>query len=55
LDIALQVDGGVTEDNIAQLAALGANVFVAGSAVFKNPDRDAQILKLRELAKAHAS
>jgi ribulose-phosphate 3-epimerase len=55
LDIALQVDGGVTEDNIAELAELGANVFVAGSAVFKNPDRDAQILKLRELAKAHAS
>jgi ribulose-phosphate 3-epimerase len=55
LDIALQVDGGVTEDNIAELSELGANVFVAGSAVFKNPDRDAQILKLRELAKAHAS
>ena len=55
LDIALQVDGGVTEDNIAELAEMGANVFVAGSAVFKNPDRDAQILKLRELAKAHAS
>lgn len=55
LDIALQVDGGVTEDNIAELAALGANVFVAGSAVFKNPDRDAQILKLRGLAQAHAS
>jgi ribulose-phosphate 3-epimerase len=55
LDIALQVDGGVTEDNIAELAELGANVFVAGSAVFRNPDRDAQILKLRELAKAHAS
>ena len=55
LDIALQVDGGVTEDNISELAELGANVFVAGSAVFKNPDRDAQILKLRELAKAHAS
>ena len=55
LDIALQVDGGVTEDNIAELAEMGANVFVAGSAVFKNPDRDAQIRKLRELAKAHAS
>lgn len=55
LDIALQVDGGVTEDNIAELAALGANVFVAGSAVFKNPDRDAQISQLRELARAHAS
>jgi ribulose-phosphate 3-epimerase len=55
LEIALQVDGGVTEGNIGQLAALGANVFVAGSAVFRNPDRDAQISKLRQLAKAHAS
>jgi ribulose-phosphate 3-epimerase len=55
LEIALQVDGGVTEENIGQLASLGANVFVAGSAVFKNPDRDAQIHKLRELAKGHAS
>jgi ribulose-phosphate 3-epimerase len=55
LEIALQVDGGVTEDNISELAKMGANVFVAGSAVFKYPDRDAQILNLRELAKAHAS
>lgn len=55
LEIALQVDGGVTEENIGQLASLGANVFVAGSAVFRNPDRDAQIRKLRELAKGHAS
>ncbi len=55
LEIALQVDGGVTEENIGQLASLGANVFVAGSAVFKNPDRDAQIRKLRELAEGHAS
>lgn len=55
LEIALQVDCVVTEENIGQLASLGANVFVAGSAVFRNPDRDAQIRKLRELAKGHAS
>ena len=55
LDIALQVDGGVTEDNIGELARLGADVFVAGSAVFKNPDRNAQISELRALARAHAS
>jgi ribulose-phosphate 3-epimerase len=55
LDIALQVDGGVTEDNIAELANLGANVFVAGSAVFKNPDRNHQISELRALAASHAS
>lgn len=55
LEIALQVDGGVTEDNIGELAKLGADVFVAGSAVFKNPDRNAQISELRALARAHAS
>lgn len=55
LQIGLQVDGGVTEDNIAKLAAAGADIFVAGSAVFSKPDRNAQISKLRELARAHAS
>lgn len=55
LEIALQVDGGVTEDNIGQLANLGADVFVAGSAVFRNPDRNAQISELRALAQSHAS
>lgn len=55
LDIAIQVDGGVNENNIAELAQLGANVFVAGSAVFKNPDRNAQISELRALAASHAS
>ena len=55
LQIGLQVDGGVTEDNIGELAQLGADVFVAGSAVFNKPDRNAQIAKLRELARAHSS
>ena len=55
LEIALQVDGGVTEDNIGELAKLGADVFVAGSAVFNNPDRNAQISELRALAGSHAS
>ena len=55
LEIALQVDGGVTEDNIGELAKLGADVFVAGSAVFKNPNRNAQISELRALAGSHAS
>jgi len=55
LEIALQVDGGVTEANIEQLANLGADVFVAGSAVFSKPDRNAQISELRALAKGHSS
>jgi ribulose-phosphate 3-epimerase len=52
LSTLLQVDGGVTERNIAQLAGLGADVFVAGSAVFGVEDRNAQIIKLRQLAAA---
>ena len=38
LDIRLEVDGGVKVDNIAEIAAAGADMFVAGSAVFGKPD-----------------
>lgn len=42
LDIWLEVDGGVKVDNIAEVAAAGADVFVAGSAVFSaGKDSDA--------------
>jgi ribulose-phosphate 3-epimerase len=50
LDVWLQVDGGVTENNIERIAELGADTFVAGSAVFKFDDRRSQIEHLRELA-----
>ena len=42
-DIRLEVDGGVKVDNIAQIAAAGADTFVAGSAIFNAPD-DAPVL-----------
>ena len=35
--IRLEVDGGVKADNIAQIAAAGADTFVAGSAIFNAP------------------
>lgn len=38
--IWLEVDGGVKVDNIAEIAAAGADTFVAGSAVFGSPDPD---------------
>jgi ribulose-phosphate 3-epimerase len=38
--ISLEVDGGVNSNNIAQIVAAGADVCVAGSAVFGNPDPD---------------
>lgn len=49
--IRLQVDGGVKIDNIAAIAAAGADTFVAGSAVFGQPDYRAVIDAMRrELA-----
>ncbi|QFU24771.1 ribulose-phosphate 3-epimerase [Shewanella eurypsychrophilus] len=51
-DIRLQVDGGVKVDNIAEIAAAGADMFVAGSAIFNKPDYKAVIDEMRsELAK----
>ena len=50
LDVWLQVDGGIDESNIERVAALGADTFVAGSAVFKAADRAKQIENLRQLA-----
>jgi ribulose-phosphate 3-epimerase len=50
LNLAVQVDGGVTEDNIGLLAEKGATSFVAGSAVFNFENRALQIERLRQLA-----
>ena len=52
LDVWLQVDGGVSEDTIEQCAAAGADVFVAGSAVYGAEDAAGQIKRLRDLAAA---
>ncbi|MCL1147515.1 ribulose-phosphate 3-epimerase [Shewanella sp. 10N.261.52.F9] len=54
-DIRLQVDGGVKVDNIAEIAAAGADMFVAGSAIFNKPDYKAVIDEMRsELATVEA-
>lgn len=47
LDLDVQIDGGITADNIADAAGVGANVFVAGSSVFKKPDYKKAIAELR--------
>ena len=47
-EILLEVDGGVTADNVAEIKAAGADVIVTGSAVFNAPDRAAMIAKLKE-------
>jgi len=52
-EIMLEVDGGVKVDNIAVIAAAGADTFVAGSAIFGTPDYAATIQRMRaELARA---
>lgn len=48
LSVELQVDGGVKVDNIGKIAAAGADVFVAGSAVFGTDDYAATIAALKE-------
>ncbi len=53
-DIRLEIDGGVKVDNIREIAAAGADMFVAGSAIFSQPDYQAVIAQMRaELAKIH--
>ena len=50
-DIRLEVDGGVGVGNIAEIAAAGADTFVAGSAIFSQPDYASVIDQMRaELA-----
>lgn len=49
--IRLEIDGGVKIDNIAEIAAAGADTFVAGSAIFDQPNYKAVIDQMRrELA-----
>ncbi len=51
-DIWLQVDGGVDERTIEQCAEAGADMFVAGSAVFGKQDPAAAVKALRDRAEA---
>ena len=46
-DVRLAVDGGITRDNAAKVAAMGVDVIVAGSAVFDGGDAGANLEKLR--------
>lgn len=52
-DIRLEIDGGVKVDNIGEIAAAGADTFVAGSAIFGSEDYAATITAMRaEIEKA---
>lgn len=50
LDIDIEIDGGVSNKTIQDIAAAGANVFVAGSAVYNSDDYAATISELHALA-----
>ncbi|MEL7290593.1 MAG: ribulose-phosphate 3-epimerase [Pseudomonadota bacterium] len=53
-DIRLEIDGGVKVDNIKEIAEAGADMFVAGSAIFNQPDYKVVIDQMRaELAKVN--
>jgi len=43
----LEVDGGITLDNVGRIAAAGADTFVAGSAIYKSDDYGATIAEMR--------
>ena len=45
--IDLEIDGGVTEENVEEIKAAGANVIVAGNTIFKAADKAATIAKLK--------
>ena len=51
----LQVDGGISLDTIERCAGAGADVFVAGSAVFSADDPDAMVRELKAAAEAAAT
>lgn len=50
LHFEIQVDGGITKDNIALVSKCGADIIVAGSAIFNEEDRKRAILDLKNIA-----
>lgn len=50
LDTLIEIDGGISADTITQSAEAGCDAFVAGSAIFKQADRAAEVENLRTLA-----
>lgn len=50
LDVAVEIDGGIGPETIGAARSAGADVFVAGSAIFGTPDPVAAISELRDIA-----
>jgi ribulose-phosphate 3-epimerase len=49
-DIPIEIDGGVSPDNTAEIVAAGATILVAGSAIFGNPPYGEVISRMKEEA-----
>jgi ribulose-phosphate 3-epimerase len=52
LTVGIEIDGGISPTTITQVAEAGANIFVAGSAIFGQDDYQAVIKEMRDLAEA---
>ena len=52
LTVGIEIDGGISPATIGEVAEAGANIFVAGSAIYGRTDYQAEIKKMRELAEA---
>jgi ribulose-phosphate 3-epimerase len=52
LDIGIEIDGGISPQTIGAVAEAGANIFVAGSAIYGQGDYRAVIQEMREMAEA---
>jgi ribulose-phosphate 3-epimerase len=52
LSVGIEIDGGISPATIGEVAEAGANIFVAGSAIYGRTDYQAEIMKMRELAEA---
>ena len=48
LQVRIEIDGGVDQTNIAEVVAAGAEIIVAGSAIFRTADASAAVRELRE-------
>ncbi|APX31944.1 ribulose-phosphate 3-epimerase [Brachybacterium sp. P6-10-X1] len=55
LEVSIQVDGGVSRETVERCAEAGANVFVAGSAIYRAQDAAEEISALRDLARGHSA
>lgn len=53
LPVKIEVDGGIKEDNIADIAEAGADILVAGSGIFATPDPAETLRRMRTLLTQH--